>query len=107
MYTFHYVDRKEGEKFGIFARERKTADEIAQTANKFQGYNMKPRIFRFKTPFETNCPPYELEQAQLECAQETKTARNKAKGKTDAEEESDRKTKEIQNGSRSSGREKC
>ncbi len=59
-----------GEKFThpyIYARERATADKIANLANKAREgkFSLKPTIFGLKKRMVTNIQPYECEQSQI------------------------------------------
>ena len=66
-YEWRYT-AKRGVKMIIYARDRKTANEIIEIENTENVYYYKPARFRFKEPTKVIVPPYELELHQLETA---------------------------------------
>ena len=67
---YHYIDKKVGIKFEIFARKDEFADEIADRISKIGVYSLRrTKIFYRKQVF-VETPPYELEVAQLEYVEE-------------------------------------
>lgn len=72
------MDRKHKLNFCIYAREQETADKIISIVNeKNIFYFKKPLLRRFKRRYETETPPYELEQEQIEAAEKQREKRIK------------------------------
>ena len=68
IYRWRYK-AKRGVTMVIFARERKTADEIIAVENRKNIYFYRPARFFFRVLVATSIPPYELEQDQLHAAE--------------------------------------
>lgn len=67
-YEWRY-SAKRGLTMVIYARNRKTADEIIEIENAENVYYFKPARFFFRKPTKVIVPPYDLELHQLETAQ--------------------------------------
>lgn len=69
-YRFRYV-RKGGYGLTVLARDRATADEIAEADSVGRESPWKPRRWPFfKRKARVTMPPYDLERSQLEVARE-------------------------------------
>lgn len=74
----------------VYARKKETADEIVAIWNTDvePNWTWLPKRIGFRKKFETNIPPYELEQGQIESAEE--------KLKYRREHSKERKNEEVQ-----------
>ena len=70
LFQWKYISHKPDATMIIYAREQKTADEIIDIENIDNVFFFKKARFSFQKPYETNTPPYELEQHQLEVAEQ-------------------------------------
>lgn len=69
IFEFAYIDKKTKQRFKVYARTEKVANEIIEIVNKDNIYYfVKPRFRRFKKAFKTTEPPYDLEEEQKEIA---------------------------------------
>lgn len=67
MFEFNYYDKETGQGYVVYARTEETANKIIDIVNDQNVYYfVKPRFKKFKAPFLTEIPPYELETEQLE-----------------------------------------
>ena len=65
VFEFAYIDKKTKQRFKVYARTEKVANEIIEIVNKDNIYYfVKPRFRRFKKAFKTTEPPYDLEEEQ-------------------------------------------
>ena len=67
---YHYIDRKIGIKFEIFARRDEFADELARRISTICKYNLRRQRLFFKKEVFVDIPPYELEQEEVEYVEE-------------------------------------
>jgi len=67
---YHYIDRKVGIRFVIYARKDEFADELSKRISKVFSYNLRRTRIFFKKEVYTEIPPYELELAQEEYVDE-------------------------------------
>lgn len=76
LIEFRYIDKATKQRFCVFAREQKTADEIISIVNeKNIYYFIKPKFRKFKFKVVSSKPPYEVEQEQFEIAEKQKQKR--------------------------------
>ena len=65
---WRYKSKKPKAALIVFARERKTADEIVDVENTENLFILKPARFFFRRSCTIDVPPYELEALELETA---------------------------------------
>lgn len=67
---YRYIDTTSGAVFDIFGRTYEFAHELAERINCLSQYKLREKRLFFKKKMWTDLPPYELEQAQVECVEE-------------------------------------
>lgn len=66
IFEYHYVDKKSGLGMVIWSRSNEVAQQIADINSEDSCCEWIPRKRKFKIAVQTNRPPYELEQEQIE-----------------------------------------
>ena len=81
MFEFRYVDKKKKEKKSIYAREETFAEYVIGLYNQISEYNFVKKKFGFKKKVLVSIDPAELEDQQMDTAQQMLITRAEECGK--------------------------
>lgn len=79
MFTINkylYVDRHTRNKFEVFARTVDFADKLIERINKIGVFNLRRARIGFAKIYETEKPPFEVEQEQISVVEEWEANNN-------------------------------